>query len=156
MKRRGITLANINSSKDNENMKEKEILLMDHGRFHPSRDLPGFLSLLVKEKANIRFVLSEYLSARTQTKSQNVKVSYFFSVTDPLNLFKTTFDHLKRNYPDIANYEIESKNRQVTIRVYLKEANWDLEEMIYDFYGRMLDKFRTQDFSLEVAELVNK
>lgn len=150
-------------------MGQKETLVMQRGRVKLRRDLPKIVNVIRKENVDLLVVLSEFISMSKQTKSRQVDVSYFdddvfgnrieeivIRDTKPAGIFRKRLNEIMKERTGIVKSYESYENGQIRLHVFIEEPNWELEELIYDAYGELLDKFPTHSFDLKVMDLCGR
>lgn len=148
-------------------MNKKQTLLkrLDVGKKARLKILPKIIGILRKENIDMFTVISEFIFMSRQSELHPIGVSYFDTDVFPGNIQKTVvynkdvqnfFLHMLKEragkHPKIIKYYVSYERGNINFCVFIKEPNWELEELIYNIYGDTLDKFPTHKLNLEITE----
>jgi len=114
-------------------------------------------------------VISEFILMSRQSELHPIGVSYFdtdvFPSTiqktvvhnkDVRNFFLQMLEERAGKHPKIVKYYVSYEREHINFCVFIKEPNWELEELIYNIYGDILDKFPAHKLNLEITEFFDQ
>lgn len=139
------------------------------GRIKPRKDLPIICSILRNERLNLFVAVSEYVSMLRETELPQTALSYFHNdifgdgnekfvirSVEPVTFFIQALQEISKTHKGIVRFDERYENGKTELHVFLKEPNWELEELIYGEYGKLLDEFPSHSLDLKVTDLCGK
>lgn len=150
-------------------MERGEVLLLEKGQPNLRAAVPKTpyaLRLLFLDPAAVFSALSDLIMMRKEFIPQQMFFSYissqvfkgmteekFTSAIPAAELFKGTIGQIKKENPNIENLKVEDIGGITKFIVFLKEPDWDLEQLIYNKFAEIEDLYKDKEFDIEIEEL---
>lgn len=149
-------------------MEQQEILYVDRGQFNFHEVIPKIpraIQLVLNNRKNFAVAISEIVTMGKESKFQDLTFAYFFanvfrnlneekfiSIMQPTEFFKDRISNIQRSHPSIEGISVDCKEGIITFSISLKQPDWDLEELIYTEYSRLLNQYKDLPFDIRINE----